>query len=224
MAIRAVLIDALGTLVYLEPPGPRLRERLEELSGVDVGQEAADRGFAAEIGHYLAHHMEGRDRAALERLRDDCAAVMHEALGADEIDRAVVRRAMVEALEFSAFPDAAPALAALRARGLRLVVASNWDCSLPEWLAGAGLWELVDGAVSSAVVGEAKPAPAVFRAALEIAGVEAGEALHVGDSLDKDIEGARAAGVRAVLVDRSGAPAPAGVETVGSLEDVASLI
>ena len=224
MAIRAVLIDALGTLVYLEPPGPRLRERLEELSGVDVGQEAADRGFAAEIGHYLAHHMEGGDRAALERLRDDCAAVMHEALGAEEIDRAVVRRAMVEALEFSAFPDAAPALAALRARGLRLVVASNWDCSLPEWLEGAGLWELVDGAVSSAVVGEAKPAPAVFRAALEIAGVEAGEAMHVGDSLGNDIEGARAAGIRAVLVDRSGAPAPPGVETVRSLDEVASLL
>jgi putative hydrolase of the HAD superfamily len=224
MATRAVLIDALGTLVHLEPPGPRLRERLEELSGVDVGQEAADRGFAAEIGHYLAHHMEGSDRAALERLRDDCAAVMHEALGAEEIDRAVVRRAMVEALEFSAFPDAAPALAALRARGLRLVVASNWDCSLPEWLAGAGLWELVDGAASSAVVGEAKPAPAVFHAALEIAGVGAGEALHVGDSPDNDIEGARAAGIRAVLVDRSGAPGPAGVETVRSLKDVASLI
>ena len=222
--VRAVLLDALGTLVHLEPPGPRLRVRLEEMSGVDVGQEAADRGFAAEIGHYLAHHMEGGDRAGLERLRDDCAAVMHEAIGAEGIDRAVVRRAMIEALEFTAFPDAAPALVALRERGMRLVVASNWDCSLPEWLDGAGLWDLVDGAASSAVVGEAKPSPAVFRAALGIAEVEAGEALHVGDSVDNDIEGARAAGIRAVLVDRSGAPPPEGVETVRSLADVASLI
>lgn len=224
MAVRAVLLDALGTLVELQPPGPRLRARLEELSGVDVGRETAERAFAAEIGHYLIHHMEGGDRAGLERLRDDCAAVMHEALGADEIDRAAVRRAMVEALEFASYADAAPALRELRSLGLRLVVASNWDCSLPEWLDGAGLWQLVDGAASSAVVGEPKPSPAVFRAALEIAGVDAGEAVHVGDSLDNDIEGARAAGIRAVLVDRSGASPPAGVETVRSLGEVASLI
>jgi len=224
MAARAVLLDALGTLVELQPPGPRLRARLEELSGVDVGLEAAERGFAAEIGHYLIHHMEGGDRAGLERLRDDCVAVMHEALGADGIDRAAVRRAMVDALEFASFPDAAPALRELRSLGMRLVVASNWDCSLPEWLDGAGLWQLVDGAASSAVAGEPKPSPAVFRAALEIAGVDADEAIHVGDSLDNDIEGARAAGIRAVLVDRSGAPPPAGVETVRSLGEVASLI
>lgn len=224
MAVRAVLIDALGTLVELQPPGPRLRERLEELSGVDVGLEAAERGFAAEIGHYVAHHMEGGDRAGLEQLRDDCAAVMHDALGVEAIDRAAVRRAMVEALEFEAFADARPALEQLRALGLRLVVASNWDCSLPEWLDGAGIWQLVDGAVSSAAVGEPKPSPAVFRAALEIAGVEAGEALHVGDSLGNDIEGARAAGIRAVLLDRSGSPAPPGVETVRSLGEVASLV
>jgi putative hydrolase of the HAD superfamily len=224
MAVRAVLIDALGTLVELQPPGPRLRVRLEELSGVDVGLETAERGFAAEIGHYLAHHMEGGDRAGLERLRDDCAEVMHDALGVDAIDRATVRRAMVEALEFEAFADARPALEQLRSLGLRLVVASNWDCSLPEWLEGAGIWQLVDGAVSSATAGEPKPSPAVFRGALEIAGVQAGEALHVGDSLGNDVEGARAAGIRAVLLDRSGAPPPPGVETVRSLGEVASLV
>ena len=224
MAVRAVLLDALGTLVELQPPGPRLRARLEELSGVDVGMEAAERGFAAEIGHYLVHHLEGGDQAGLERLRDDCAAVMHEALGAEQIDRAVVRRAMVESLEFVPYADAAPALRELRSLGVRLVVASNWDCSLPEFLDRAGLWQLVDGAVSSAAVGEAKPSPAVFRAALEIARVDAGEAVHVGDSLDNDIEGARAAGIRAVLVDRSGAPPPAEIETVRSLGEVASLV
>ena len=224
MAVRAVLLDALGTLVELQPPGPRLRARLEDLTGVDVGVEAAERAFAAEIAYYLGHHMEGGDRAGLERLRDDCAAVMHDALGAEAIDRATVRRAMVEALEFMPYPDAAPALRELRARGLRLVAASNWDCSLPEWLEGAGLWQLLDGAASSAAVGEPKPSSAVFRAALELAGVQASEAIHVGDSLANDIEGARSAGIRAILVDRSGAPPPPGVEAVGSLAEVPSLI
>jgi HAD superfamily hydrolase (TIGR01509 family) len=81
----------------------------------------------------------------------------------------------------------------------------------------------VDGVVSSAEVGAAKPDPAPFARGLELAGARAEEALHVGDSLENDVAGARAAGVRAVLLDRAGA-APPGVETVRSLREVASLV
>lgn len=213
----------MGTLVALEPPAPRLRAALRELAGVDVGAEAAERGFRAEMAHYLAHHLEGGDEDGLERLRDDCAAAMHEALAAPPLDRATVRRAMLASLEFTAFPDAVPALLALRERGLRLVAVSNWDRSLPLWLDRAGVGELLDGAVSSAVAGAAKPSAAPFRAALELAGVSAEQALHVGDSLAADVEGARAAGIRAVLVARDG-PLPEGVDSVRSLEELPSLI
>jgi len=225
--VRGVLLDALGTLVELQPPAPRLRKALRELAGVDVGEEAAAKGFAAEIAHYRANHLRGGDEAGLDALRDDCAAVLREALGEalgePRLDAATVRRAMLEALEFRAYPDAPPALRALSARGVRLVVASDWDCSLPYWLARTGLAELLDGAVSSAVVGEAKPSPAVFRAALEIAGVSPAQALHVGDSVDKDVAGARAAGLRAVLMARDGL-ASDGVEAIRSLEELTSLI
>ena len=81
--MRAVLFDALGTLVRLEPPAPRLRAALRRTAGVDVGEQAAERGFAAEIGFYLENHMRGGDEAGLEALRDDCAAVLHEALGVE---------------------------------------------------------------------------------------------------------------------------------------------
>ena len=53
----------LGTLVELQDPVPRLRAELRRRTGVDVGDEAAARGFAAEISYYLDHHMEGRDRS-----------------------------------------------------------------------------------------------------------------------------------------------------------------
>ena len=221
--VRGVLLDALGTLVELQPPAPRLRKALRELAGVDVGEEAAAKGFAAEIAHYRANHLRGGDEAGLDALRDDCAAVLREALGEPGLDAATVRRAMLDALEFRAYPDAPPALRALSARGVRLVVASDWDCSLPYWLARTGLAELLDGAVSSAVVGEAKPSPAVFRAALEIAGASPAQALHVGDSVDKDVAGARAAGLRAVLMARDGL-ASDGVEAIRSLEELTSLI
>src|SRR4051794_32487138 len=201
---KAVLLDMLGTLVELRDPVPRLRAELRRRTGIDVGDEAAARGFGAEIAYYLEHHMEGRDRESLDDLRDRCAEIMDEALGVDGLPREDVRAAMLAALEFEAFADVEPTLIALRDRGLRLVIASNWDWSLPEWVSRTGLDRLVDGTASSAVVGAAKPAPDVFREALRLAGAEPGEAVHVGDSLDGDVHGARAAGLRAVLLQRHG--------------------
>jgi putative hydrolase of the HAD superfamily len=223
VTVRAVLLDALGTLVRLEPPAPRLRAELERVAGIDVGADAAEQAFRAEIAYYLEHHLEGRDAGSLESLRDRCALVVREALGPTAPDVWAVRRAMLGSLEFTPFPDAAPALGELRDRGLRLVVASNWDCSLPEVLARAGLAPLLDGVVSSAVAGRAKPAPEVFREALRVAGVEPGEALHVGDSAKNDVDGAAAAGVRAVLLARNGDPPP-GVQAVRTLAEVPALI
>ncbi len=170
-----VLLDALGTLVELQPPAPRLRRLLVE-AGFDVDEERAAAGFRAEIAYYLAHHLEGADAGSLGHLRDRCAEAMREALALPGLDHATARRVMLDALEFAAFPDAAPALRELRAAGHTLVVVSNWDCSLPDWLRPPGLLELVDEVVSSAVVGAAKPDPAPFRRALELAGAEPADA------------------------------------------------
>jgi putative hydrolase of the HAD superfamily len=220
--VRAVLLDALGTLVELQPPAPRLRRLLRE-SGFDVTEETTAAGFAAEIAYYIDHHLEGSDPERLERLRDRCAEEMRRALDIPGLDHATARRAMLGSLEFTPYPDVLPALADLRERRLRLVVASNWDCSLPSWLESAGVLELVDGVVTSAEVGVAKPSPRVFQRALSVAGVEAGEALHVGDTADNDLKGAAAAGVRAVLLQREGDPPP-GVETIGSLRELRGLL
>ena len=103
------------------------------------------------------------------------------------------------------------------------MIASNWDWSLPQWVERAGLDGLVDGTASSAVVGAAKPAPDVFREALRLAGAEPAEALHVGDSLEGDVHGARGARIRAVLIQRGGEP-PDGVEAIRSLAALPSLL
>jgi putative hydrolase of the HAD superfamily len=220
--VRAVLLDALGTLVELQPPAPRLRRLLRE-AGFEVTEEQAAAGFMAEIGYYLDHHLEGSDRERLERLRDRCAEEMRRALDLSGLDPATARRAMLGSLEFSPYPDVLPALAELRGRGLTLVVASNWDCSLPDWLRPPGILDLVDGVVTSAEVGAAKPSPRVFERALAVAGVEPDEALHAGDKVDNDLQGAAAAGVRAVLVQRDGRPPP-GVDAIRSLSELAALL
>ena len=218
----AVFLDALGTLVELQPPAPRLRRRLAE-EGFDVSEERAAAGFAAEISYYLANHLKGTVPLTIERLRDRCASVMMEALDLPGLDHATARRAMLGALVFTPFEDARDGLLTLRERGHRLVIVSNWDCSLPEWLGPTGLLNLVDAVVTSAGVGAAKPDPAIFRRALSLAEVAPSEAVHVGDSLDNDVAGARAVGIRPILVQREG-DAPAGVEAVRFLTELPSLL
>jgi putative hydrolase of the HAD superfamily len=219
--MRAVLLDSLGTLVELEPPVPRLSERLRAL-GFQVDEEIVGRAFGAEVAYYVEHHVEGRDASTLAELRNRCAAVLLDELGIPELPLPEAREALLASLSFRAFPDAAPALRDLRGRGLRCVVVSNWDCSLREVLDSAGLLELVDEAVSSAEAGAAKPDPAPFRAALAAAGCEPAEAVHVGDSEENDVAGARAAGVRAVLLRRGEGPGDAG--SIASLSELAAVL
>jgi putative hydrolase of the HAD superfamily len=222
--MKAVLLDALGTLLRLEPPAPRLREALARL-GFEVGADAAERAFAAEIAYYLEHHSEGRDASTLAELRNRCAAVLHDGLGVPELPLPTTREAMLESIRFEPYPDAPPALRDLRERGLALVVVSNWDWSLRDVLEGAGLAPLLDGVVTSAEAGARKPDPAVFEVALAVAGCDAADALHAGDSLAHDVEGARAAGIRAVLVDRGGrGGAPPGVQAITRLDDLAAVL
>lgn len=218
-----VLLDAMGTLVELQPPAPRLRALLAG-EGFLVSEARAGAAFRAEIAYYLDHHLDGATRDGLADLRDRCAATMLEALGLPGLGHAAARRAMLGALEFTAYPDAAPALKALRESGRRLAIVSNWDCSLADWLEPAGLTGLVDCVVTSAATGAAKPDPVIFRTALELLGAEKAGAVHVGDSLAKDIEGAREAGIRAIFVARDGKQPPAGVETIHSLADLPSLL
>jgi putative hydrolase of the HAD superfamily len=220
--VRAVLLDALGTLVELQPPAPRLQRLLAE-QGFEVDEERAGRGFAAEIGYYLQHHLEGSDRERLDDLRDRCAEAMRAALELPDLDHAAARAAMLGSLEFEPFPDVLPALAQLADAGHTLVIVSNWDCSLPDWLGPAGLLDHVSGVVTSAEVGAGKPDRRVFERGLELAGVGPREAVHVGDSLENDVAGARALGIRALLVVRDG-PAPEGVEAVSSLAELPALL
>src|SRR2546423_12583578 len=78
--IRVVLLDALGTLVRLLPPAPRLRGELARL-GFDVTEAAAKRAFGAEIAFYVEHHTEGRGHRPLAQLRDRRAAGLPRELG-----------------------------------------------------------------------------------------------------------------------------------------------
>ena len=222
MPKRAVLLDALGTLVELPPPAPAL---VEELAQRDVAVTEAEAGEAigAEIAFYRAHLDQARDAAGLADLRARCTEVLRAALPRHARGVGDLEAALLGALRFRPYPEVPETLGALRARGVTLVVVSNWDVSLHEVLSRTGLTGLVDGAIASAQLGTAKPDPAIFGAALRLAGAEPEEALHAGDSLDADIRGANSAGIEAVLVARHGEVAPAGVPVIASLAELPAL-
>jgi putative hydrolase of the HAD superfamily len=191
---RAVLLDALGTLVELEPPWVHLAEAL----GMDPDDRLVE-AVRAEMGYYREHSHEGRDAESLAALRARCATVLSAELG-----REVPVETMMAAIRFRAFEDAAPALGELRALGLKLVCVSNWDVSLPDVLTRCGLAGTLDGVVTSARAGARKPDPAIFLPALREAGCSAEEAVYVGDTPEEDVQGGRAAGIRTLLIDRDG--------------------
>jgi putative hydrolase of the HAD superfamily len=222
-----ILLDALGTLLALRPPGPRLRRELATRFGVEVTDAEAARGLGAEIAYYRAHLLEGRDATSLDCLRARCAAELRRALpagrGLEAVGGAELIEALLACLHFDPFPEVPGVLRAARAAGRRLVVVSNWDVSLHDVLARVGLAQWLHGIVTSAEVGARKPDPAVFAAALALTGARAEDALHVGDSVEEDLAGARAAGIAAVLVRRDGTPAPPGVRAVARLDELPEL-
>jgi putative hydrolase of the HAD superfamily len=104
----------------------------------------------------------------------------------------------------TAEPQAREALALVRREGLRAAVISNSNGSVRSILSALGLTDDLDFVVDSGEMGFEKPDPRIFAAALNQAGLVAAEAAYIGDLYSVDVRGARAAGIRAILLDPAG--------------------
>lgn len=217
-----MLLDAFGTLLTLDPPAPALRARLAA-DGHRHSEAAVAAAVADEIRYYREHHDRGRDDASLLALRRACAGVIAARLGPDVPPLERLTEHLVASLRFRLAPDVLPALDALRSAGVRLGVVSNWDCSLAGVLDELGVGDRFGAVSVSALVGAAKPDPRIFAHALERLGVPAEEALHCGDRPRYDCAGARAAGLRAVVVDRAGAEGDGPCPRIRSLLELVAL-
>ncbi len=103
---------------------------------------------------------------------------------------------------FALYDDVVPCLESLQSAGIKMGIVSNWDVSLHRTLERFGLAGYFDTVVASMEEGVEKPDPRIFEIALKRLGVDASEALHVGDNPMDDLRGARTAGMRAFVVDR----------------------
>lgn len=122
------------------------------------------------------------------------------------------------------YPEVQETLSALRDRGFILSIVSNFDSRLLRIIDGLGISRWLDSVVISSRVGFAKPAPEIFRAALDLHALRAEEAMHVGDSLDKDAAGAMGVGLTAVLVDRGGTERQAECPRIHTLAEILTLV
>ena len=122
------------------------------------------------------------------------------------------------------YPEVAETLSVLERRGLVLSVISNFDSRLIGILEGLGAAHWFEHIFVSSRVGYAKPDRQIFQTALERHSLEAGDALHVGDSEEKDFLGANMAGLKGVLVERNGAGNSNLSPRITSLRSIPSLL
>jgi putative hydrolase of the HAD superfamily len=122
------------------------------------------------------------------------------------------------------FPEVPEFLAQSARRGVRLALVSNWDSRLETLCRELALTPAFEFILYSAGAGVAKPNPGIFQQALRRLGAGPGEALHVGDSWDEDVLGARAAGLDAVWLQRPEAQSVPGAATAGKLTDIVDLL
>ncbi|MDH4186857.1 MAG: HAD-IA family hydrolase [Nitrospira sp.] len=124
------------------------------------------------------------------------------------------------------FPETPAVLAQLRDEGFELGIVSNFDTRLFSVLRGLGIDRLFDTVTIASLAQAAKPAPRIFEIALEKHAIDADEAVHVGDSMRDDVEGAMKAGLTGILLDRKSRvsqPLPTGALRIGTLSELLPL-
>jgi putative hydrolase of the HAD superfamily len=226
-ATKAVLLDFYGTLAVAVPGSQRPFGELLAARGYDT-----DLSFTwgdLDIEH--PEHSVDEDaytlflRARHRRLLERCG------VGPDDMEHLLDDLGdWVHGFSVTAYPDARPALDALREKGLRLAICSNWDWDLASFVGQAGLAGLVDVEVTSAQGGYRKPHAEIYAHTLDRLGIDAAEAVFVGDTWDADVEGPAAAGMRAVHIwrddnhDPEPPPVTDGVRRIRTLTDLVELL
>ena len=200
--LKAVIFDVDFTIARPGPDlGPEGYARLGERYGLtlDPGRYEAARWAALETleRHPELEHDEEIWVLFTQRIIDGMGGV------GDSYGCAVeMTRAWEHAHHFDLFDDVLPSLEDLRSRGLKLGLLSNTSRDLDVFAEHHGLD--VDAVLTSRQHGKTKPHESIFRRVLELLDVAPGEAAMIGDTVEEDVEGARAVGMRAVLLDRDG--------------------
>lgn len=207
--VRAISFDINGTLIH----SPRLGEVYAQIlgrHGIEVGSHEAfdtvrrvweEFSCRREPGRDLfASHPQGSRGFWYEFIDRVCQVLGREP--ASRFAKAELFQAFTGPDPWEVFEEVPEVLAALQAKGTRMVVVSNWDDRLPVLLERLGLSRFFEAIVFSAGVGVEKPFSAIFLQALEDLSLSPQEVVHIGDRLREDVEGARGVGMQSIHLTR----------------------
>jgi REG-2-like HAD superfamily hydrolase len=222
--LRAVLFDAGNTLIHMPRAAEEVFTDLCLAFGASVSPEQAWTACRAAESYYADHYLTyAGDQGAFWHSYHSAALA---SIGIDDADGSKARalsHGFGRAGIWQAYPEAASVCERLKAAGLRLAVISNGSVTVRNLLDQAGLLHHFELVIASQDLGIQKPDPRIFQAALAALGVEAGEAVYVGDLYEVDVAGAREAGMGAVLIDRQGASAH-DCPTITTLDELIPLV
>ncbi len=207
---RAILFDVYGTLATWYPDRYVLHQRVASKFGIEVTREGIDAGYAVAEA-YMTHEntttpirlmtQEERDQffAKFEQMVLDGCGIEVDLELADEIWQEVAK----QEYELVLYDDVLANLNTLRAQGYIVGIVSNVPSGGDELADQLGLTGYIDFAVTSSEVGCEKPDPRIFAEALRRAdATPPSDAVMVGDQIETDVNGALAAGIQPVLLDR----------------------
>ena len=216
MRPRVIFFDVVGTLLRVRGSVGQAYSQVAAAYGVGVDPQALDRAFAqafASAPPPACGGLSGSSLLAWEQawwqqvVRQTFAGVGSLANFGEERFAAFFAHLFeyfAGADPWELYPETLPVLQALQGEGIRLGVISNFDSRLPRVLQALGLEGYFSSLTLSTQVGYAKPDPRIFQAALETQGIPPEAACHIGDSYREDYQGATAAGLRALWLDREG--------------------
>ncbi len=224
MKYKAVFFDAGGTLFEPNPSVGDIYARIASDFGMKTDVQKIEAAFRAEFSKRdRAANMHAHDTEKNEKLwwKELVKAVFEKTVQVQNFDSffEALYDYFATAAAWRLFPESVSVVDELRKKNLILGIVSNWDSRLHSICKQMGLDKRFDFILASAVVGSAKPNSGIFQEALKQANVAASEALHVGDSIENDIEGAHRSKIDALLIDRSGRETE-NIKTIRSLSEI----
>jgi len=227
----AVLFDAAGTLLYVHPSAGKVYADVAEAFGVHVTESELEPAFRETFRRRRPAEAQPSLMTSEELERqwwymtvDDVFTTAGKRLEfGDRFDDffETLFDVFAEPHVWRFYDDVEAALGALKTRGMKCGIVSNWDGRLHRLIGRWGMAEQFDVVLTSAECGRRKPDPLPFQAALKCLGVSPERTLYVGDSYDDDAVGAQRAGLRPVLIDRNSTEGPRDVPHIASLTELA---
>ena len=211
--IKAVFFDWFNTLAKYSPPREEIQSRVLGEFGYDVTPEKLLPALASADKDLYDQHADSpitkRSPEEQAKIFSQYQMTVLQKAGIDisrepDILFKILQRAqeLSKDIRFVLFEDVIPTFKIIRNKDLKTGILTNFEASIQSICRELGLESYIDVIITSGEAGADKPQPRIFQYALSKAGVEASEAIHVGDQYKIDIEGAKGVGISPLLLDR----------------------